>query len=345
LQVYQTLTIRTNVLYTDPVVISNADTNCRFLLGNSAICVVCLKSYGLVLTLILQRLTNMNTTSTFPNDLRFIPIQGIKSFRAGTGTGGAWRLFVLAKNLDTTGRGHVSRELVRAFALSLGINSKTFDRWLNSARVSGFVSDIQRKTGEWDLLLISHEKVVSILDHNKNIRPIYISLPACLLISKGWKSYVFAAWQAQFTNNGERLVSQKKQFEITGVSEQLQRQYNREAGVTSKKNYAISNIHANGFHGVLEFGSRAGLFKYWNEKTHQLYLGWRIPNTRIFSLLRTSGSHKTRRALSLFNKTVEQYSNSMKALRKQQTNTFSELYVFYRNSKSGNGLWTHLPLK
>lgn len=251
----------------------------------------------------------------------------------------------MAKNLDTKGMGYVGRELVRSFALFLGVNSRTFDRWLNAARVSGFVSDIQRKTGEWDLVLISHENAANILDHHKEIHTNYISLPAYLLVAKGWKSYVFAAWQAQFTNNGERLVSQKKQFELTGISEQVQRQYNKEAGVTSKKNYAISNIHANGYNGVLEFSSRAGLFKYWDEKTHQLYLGWRIPNARTFPLLGTSGSHKTQRTLSLFNKTVKQYSNSMKALRKQQTNTFNEMYVFFRNSKNGNGLWTHLPLK
>jgi hypothetical protein len=282
------------------------------------------------------------SSSLFPQNLRFIPIQGIRSFHAGTGASGAWRLFVLAKNLDTKGIGYVGRELVRSFALSLRVNSKTFDRWLNAARVSGFVSDIQRKTGEWDLILISHKQVANILDH-KEIHVPYISLPARLLVGKGWKSYVFAAWQSQFTNNGERLVSQKKQFELTGISEQVQRQYNKEAGVTSKKNYAISNIHANGFHGVLEFGSRAGLFKYWNEKTHQLYLGWRIPNARIFPLLGTSGSYKTQRALSLFNKTVDQYSSTMKALRKKQT-TLNEVYIFYRNSKNGNGLWTHMPL-
>jgi hypothetical protein len=285
----------------------------------------------------------MSIASTFPNDLRFIPAQGIMAFRAGSGGGGAWRLFVLAKNLDAKGKGCVNRELVRSFAFFLGIRPKTFDRWLNAARVFGFVSDIQRNTGEWDLVLISHKKAASILDH-KNRHTRFISLPANLLVRKKWKSFIFAAWQAQFTNNGQRLVSQKKQRDITGVLEQTQRQYNKDAGVTSKKNYAISNIHANGYNGALEFGCRAGLFRYWDEKTHQMYLGWRIPNTRIFSPFRTSGSYKTQRALSLFNKTADQYSRTMKALRKEQT-TLNEIYYFYRNSNNGNGLWIHLPLK
>ena len=283
----------------------------------------------------------MNNVSTFPRELRFIPIHGVKSFRAGAG--GAWRVFVLAKNLAGT-LDHVEREQVEKFALSLGVHSKTFNRWLNAARGFGFVRDVQRKAGEWILVLVSHENAANILEH-KERRAHSVFLPARLLVGSGWKSYVFAAWQAQFTNNGERLVSQKKQAELTGISEQVQRQYNKEAGVKSKRNYAISNIHANGFNGVLEFGNRAGLFKFWNKDTHQMYLGWRVPNSRIFPLLGAGGFHKThKKTMSLFNKTEAEYVATKKALRKTET-AFNEFYVFYRDSQNGNGLWTHFPLK
>ena len=287
-----------------------------------------------------RRYSSVATVSAFPHELRFIPIQGIKSFHAGAG--GAWRAFILAKNLAGT-LDHVDRGQIVSFAHSLGVHSKTFDRWLNAARGFGFVRDVQRQTGEWILVLVGHKAAAEILGH-KERRSRFVSLPARLLVSAGWKSYVFAAWQAQFTNNGERLVSQKKQAELTGISEQVQRQYNKGAGVKNKKNYAISNIHANGFNSVLEFGTRAGLFKFWNKETHQMYLGWRVPNSRVFPLLGASGFQKTRKTMSLFNKTVEQYSHTMKALRKNET-AFREIYIYYQNSQNGNGLWTHTPLQ
>jgi hypothetical protein len=279
--------------------------------------------------------------SAFPQELRFIPIQGVKSFRAGNGAGGAWRAFILAKNLAGN-LDHVERERVEKFALSLGVHSKTFDRWLNAARVFGLVRDVQRAGGEWILVLISHENATKTLGH-KERRSRFVSLPARLLVGSGWKSYVFAAWQAQYTANGERLVSQKKQAEITGVSEQVQRQYNKGAGVKSKRNYAVSNIHANGYSGVLEFGNRAGLFKFWNKKTHTFYLGWRVPNSRVFPLLGASGFQKTRKTMSLFNKTEAQYAATKKTLRKTKT-AFREFYVYYRDSKNGNGLWSHFTV-
>lgn len=276
----------------------------------------------------------------FPETVKFMPLIGLKSFRMSE-AGGAWRLFVLAKNL--AGHfDHIERESLRAYAKELGISEKQFTRWMNAARGYDLFTDVQRKSGEWMMILTSNKKAAAIF--GCEIKDYYVTLPAKHLFSKGWKAFVFASWQAAFTGNGERLVSQKKQAAITGISEQVQREYNKTAGVTSKKNYAVSNIHANGYHGVLEFGNRAGLFQFWDKQTHQKKLGWRIPNTRHFPLFGLGGSYKTRRTMSLFNRTAEQHAASMKALRKSETLKFPEIYVYDRNSQNGNGLWIHLPL-
>ncbi len=277
----------------------------------------------------------------FPETVKFNPLVGLKSFRT-SGAGGAWRLVVLAKTLEENGIGKVSREALRAFALSLGVHAKSFERWLTAARNFDFVQDVQTKDGEWVLILASHENVARSLGCKHQGRA--VNLPSNMLFIKGWKSRVFASWQSASTNNGERLVSQKKQAEVTGILEQTQRKFNKEAGVISKKNYAISNIHANGYNAVLDFGNRAGLFGYWDKEKHQKYLGWRIPNSRYFPLFGVDGSYKTRRALSLFNRTAEQYSASMKAIRTKGTK-LSEIYVYSRVSSNGNSLWIHLPLK
>jgi hypothetical protein len=284
-----------------------------------------------------------DTLAQFPKDVSFNPLVGLKSFRI-SGAGGAWRLFVLAKNLAGA-LDHIERDRLRAFAKSLGVHDKTFNRWLDAARNLGFMEDRQRMSGEWFLILTSYRKAAKILNCKNSCR--VVVLPVNLLFSKGWRAYVFASWQSVFTNNGERLVSQKKQAEITGISELTQRQFNKQAGVQSNKNYAISNIHANGYSGALEFGNRAGLFKYWNKETHQMYLGWRIPDSRNFPLFGVDGSYKTRRTMSLFNRTAEQYAASKKVIRNSDDSNpeFPEMYVFDRVSRNGNCLWIHLPLK
>jgi len=283
----------------------------------------------------------MNQTPVrFPNDVRFNPLIGLRSFRIAE-AGGAWRLIVLAKNLDEMGLGKVEREKLRTYSKHLGVSNRQFNRWLSAARYYDMVQDVQSERGEWMLILASNQEIAKKL--GCKLRGRVVILPAKLFVGKSWRAYVFASWQSIFTNNGERLVSQKKQAEITGVSEQTQRKFNKKVGVQSKRNYAISNIHANGYSAVLEFGNRAGLFQYWDKKKHQKYLGWRIPNSRYFPMFGLDGSYKTRRALSLFNRTAEQYGASMKALRKSETQ-FPEIYVFDRTSRNGNDLWIHLPL-
>ncbi len=280
------------------------------------------------------------TPVRFPEYVKFNPLVGLKSFRT-SGAGGAWRLMVIAKNLAGV-LDHIERETLRAFILSLGVSNKSFIRWMDAARNMGFFEDRQRMSGEWILILASYRKIASILGCASSFK--VVELPAKYLFCKGWRAYVFASWQSAYTNNGERLVSQKKQCQITGIQEQTQRQFNKEAGVQSKRNYAISNIHANGYSSVLEFGNRAGLFQYWNKETHQKHLGWRIPNSRYFPLFGVGGSYKTRRTMSLFNRTAAQYAASMKAIRKSGVK-FPEMYVFDRTSQNGNNLWIHLPQK
>lgn len=254
-------------------------------------------------------------------------------------------MFVLAKNISGA-LDHVKRNELREFSRSLGVNDAQFKRWLNAGRRLSLFTDIQQADGEWKLILVGNQKAAELLGADSLGRA--VTLPANLLFKKCWRGYVFASWQSSHTGNGERLVSQKKQAEITGVSPQTQRQFNEQAGVTSQKNYAISNIHANGYSGVLEFGNRACLFQYWDKSTHQKKLGWRIPDSRVFPLYGANISNNTPRNLALFNRTPEQYSATMKTIRRlksddKEVNT-KEIYTFDRKSDKGNGLWIHAAI-
>lgn len=280
-----------------------------------------------------------------PAEIKIYPLVGLKSFRIPE-AGGAWRLFVLAKNIGKEADS-IKRDDLRQAAKELGVNDRQFKRYLTTARNLSLFTDVQRKTGEWCLIMPSNQKAAELLGSEKLGRP--VTLPPELLFKKGWRAFVFAAWQSAYTNNGQRLVSQNKQAQITGINRQTQRQFNKTAGVISQRNFAISNIHANGYSGVMEYGNRACLFQYWDKATHQKYLGWRIPDSRVFPLYGTDLSNSTPRRLSLFNRTPEQHAATMKTIRKLSSDDkeikTKEVYTFDGLSAKGNSLWIHLPIK
>lgn len=245
------------------------------------------------------------------------------------GASGAWRLFTLAKNLS--GReDHIYRDDLKRWALELGVSEVNFNRWITIARNRGWFEDTQRLDGRWVIILCSKKSL-------GKIGPA-VSMPVQRLFSEVWRAHLFAHWQAAFTNNGDRLVSQKKQAQITGIDPQMQSKYNKAAGVKSTSNYAESNINANGIDAVREFGNRAGLYKYRDNATKQHKIGWRIPSTRVYGQV---GSENRPRAMRLFNRTPEQYARTMRTLRKKDG--FREIYVYDKKSRNGNGLWIHLP--
>jgi hypothetical protein len=275
-------------------------------------------------------------TIQFPEFVKFNPLVGLKSFRK-SGGGSAWRVVVLSKALDVNGTGKIYRNSLLEFAQFLGINNKTIQRWLTEARKFGVVFDIQSETGEWMLILHSNEKVASIMGCDRKGKSVI--MPTKLLVGKKWRANVFGAFENTF--NG-RLISRKKLAELSGIPESTQRKLDKEAGVEHTKNYAVSNIHANGYSAVLEFGKRASLFKYWDKKTHQLKLGWRLPDSRRFHGAVTNGSKITLRALSLFNRTDAQYRATVKKLSKSDS-SIHEVYLLSHTSKRGTDIWLHMP--
>lgn len=277
-------------------------------------------------------------------NMKLYPLVGLKSFRIPE-AGGAWRLFVLAKNMADK-LDHINRNDLRETAQTLGVNDAQWKRWITAGRNLDLFRDVQQKSGEWTLILAGNKKAAQLLGAEKLGQ--IVTIPAELLFKKGWRAYVFEAWQSAATKNGLKLISQKKQAEITGIDPQTQRQFNKQAGVKSERNYAQSNIHANGFAGVLEYGGRASLYKFWNKDTHQFMLGWRIPDTRISSRYGTSKPQNKLKAMNLFNRTQEDYKATMKAVRKagkqDKAIKLKEVYVQDRKSAKGNNLWIHLPL-
>lgn len=268
--------------------------------------------------------------------IKIYPLTGLKAMQSSCG--GGWRLFVLAKHYAGVSD-HIGREQFRKSVLSLGVSKSQFNRWMTEARNNDLFTDIQRMTGEWILVIPSWTRAAQLFDVELGNA---IMFDVSLLFGKSWRAHLFASWQSSYTGNGARLVSQKKQAQVSGINTQTQRSFNKQAGVKCQRNYAISNQHASMFSGVTEFRQRACPFKYWDKATHQYKIGWRIPDTRTYS---TGVSNKTLRNLSLFNASAEQYSKTMKTIkrlrsedRKMET---QEVYIFDKQSEKGNNLWIH----
>lgn len=273
------------------------------------------------------------------NELKLYPLVGLKSLQISE-AGGAWRLFTLAKNMAGPSD-HIQRDELKKVSESLGVKEYQFKRWLDAGRGLDLFKDVQRMSGEWMLILSSQKKAAELMGSEHLGKP--VTLPAELLFKKGWRAYVFASWQASITGNGQRLVSLKKQEQITGIKSQTQTKLNKQAGIQSTKNFATSNVHANHYSGILEYGNRACLFEFWDNATHQKKLGWRLPNTRVFPLFGDI-SNSMPRNMSLFNRTAEQYKNTIKSLRTIENVTLQEFYTFDRPSSKGHHLWIHSPI-
>ncbi|MDX8400539.1 MAG: hypothetical protein R8K20_09885, partial [Gallionellaceae bacterium] len=95
----------------------------------------------------------------YPYRVTFYTAMGIDAARRCSGVGGAWRLYVLAKALDRQGLGKIPRAELRAFALDLGLNPRTYQRWIDQAERRGVLSFYKIKSGEWWVNLQSPGKL------------------------------------------------------------------------------------------------------------------------------------------------------------------------------------------
>jgi hypothetical protein len=174
------------------------------------------------------------------------------------------------------------------------------------------------------------------------------------LFSDNWQAIAFTTWQAKVTQNGERLISQKKQAEWTGISPRMQYQYNRTCGVKSQSNYAVSNIAANRLDGEKEFGTRAAPFTFKDYKLNQSYIAWRLPSKRVAcvnpsavnavgiegSLMNTS-LNAPRKGSTLF---IQDDETSFTKAKRRASRKQRDLYIFSHVSKSGAGMYRHFAI-
>ena len=309
------------------------------------------------------RATTKPTPTEYPETVAIYALMGVEAARYGSGTGGAWRLYVMAKALDGHNReavGWIDLDHLRAFALYLGVNPRTWCRWYEEAVKIGLLDPVQTKGGAWRLLLPSPGKAAFYMGAGHIGRKARMS--AADLVGKGWKARVWAAFEA-----ARGLQISRDQLEkISGVPTSTQRYRDDQAGVKRTANYAQSHYRAEHLPGLQEFTNHKGLFLANNGRVY-----WRLPDTRASDIatdagkgrgrkaqaeLNTlqeqeqSGASKERRALSddlassgyvrILCNTPAQRRASERKVSKQDYDSVREVYQrIYENKTSGSGIW------
>jgi hypothetical protein len=304
--------------------------------------------------------------SEYPQQVSFYTLMGVHAARRYSGSGGAWRLYALAKALDGHGRearGHVELDRLRAFALHLGVHPKSFRRWYKSAVSIGLFDDpVQNKRGAWRLILPSAGKAAYYMGADDIGRKATMS--AGDLIGKGWKARVWAAYEAA---RGLQISRERLQKTVN-VPVSTQRYRDNQAGVNRQANYAQSNYKADSLSMLKEYGHYKGLFVANNKSVY-----WRLPDTRTTDIATDAGKSRGRKAKAelrylqeqehngafkmqrangddldvnsieffrLFCHTPAQRKASEKKISRQDNFNVTEIYqAAYENKESGAGIW------
>lgn len=172
---------------------------------------------------------------------------------------GAYRLWILAKTIDTEGSGVVTYTAIRGEAEELGVNKRTWRRWISDALELGFFEKLDRRSG-LAYRIVSHERGAEILGLSR-ITSRFTTLPTKRLFKKGWKAHAWAAYLTYMSREKKvdyhdkktdkvatkiittwSPISRNKLTEITRVPRATQYRFEKQAGVNLKPVYAASNI-------------------------------------------------------------------------------------------------------
>ncbi len=283
---------------------------------------------------------------------------GIEATRRHSGMGNAWRLWVIGKAYDARGLGMVRRKELRAFALSLGLKPRTWQRWIIEARAQGFITDIQ-KGREWWIILPGASKIAALMGCEFVGRK--VTVHASDLIGNGWKARVFTTWESGKQISRERI---QKTINVP-VRTQTYRAGQMGIEYQRTRNYSKSELSADKIQIIKELSKHKAPF------ISRGVIYWRLPDFRqsdnvLYSAKgrarkvnlsirqqakNQEGLSNVRRALTadssrdwvrLFNQTEAQRKQSEKRLAKQDRRV-TDLYQYHHASQGGAHVWTHCP--
>ena len=305
--------------------------------------------------------------SKWPASVAFYSHMGIAAARRFSKIGGGWRLYVLAKALDPQGLGKIARDDLRDYALFLGVNVRTFERWIKQARDAGlFYTDVQNSSRQW--MIVMANAGIAAAELNCETIGRKVTLPAAALIGNGWKARAWAAYE--ITHNGQPIARETMQ-KIVNVAVSTQRYRDVQAKVNRVRNFAKSDIQLRGnqLPGLKETSGRKNIFI-----DKDGFINWRLPNSYIFTKALRGGKGRGRKAnkiirniqstngllllqqalsledeynkdiVKLFNQNPQQAGRAMKKLANIDNCKVKEIYERSHKSHNGAVIWTHCPV-
>jgi hypothetical protein len=292
-------------------------------------------------------------------NIKIWPLMAICSWR--NHKSGAYRVYALAKHLDTQGRGAIAEADLQALAIRQGIPARTWFHWLADAKRLTLISPLARPG--W-IRLASWQLAAVLLDcENIGPRPVQIALSRFL--APGWRNHVWGGYEE---THAQEPISRLKQEELAGVPVSTQRAYDNAAGVRRQRNFAISDRSPDELAGVDEFEQRAAPFKFYDRRRHKFFIAWHLPDTRTSStaesmqrgrtrkinkvIKRNNGSFNLERApscsagdmptLRLFHDTQQQARQLMRKLSRSDQTPPREVYLRAPGGKQAT-FWQPLP--
>ena len=159
----------------------------------------------------------------------------------------------------------------------LSLDPRKFRRWLREAERAGLVRVVSHRSGA--VLILTGVKRAAEIFGCESIGPRPVSLPADLLLGRGWRAHLWGAFLASLGAEAGVTISRAKLQETTGISARSQARYEREAGVKVKPNYCVTDQAADRLSGEREFGRRHA-FAWRDAASGEEVVSWRLPDSR-----------------------------------------------------------------
>lgn len=247
----------------------------------------------------------------YPAMVTFYSLMGVESARKGSGTGGAFRLWVLFRALDVNGRGIIERDDLRAFVLSLGVNRQTWRRWYSDAMRLELFKESRSGRGNWFMVFSNAGIIGAALGCVDGVGR-RVTMKAADLIGPGWKARIFAAHENTYKNKPIARETMQKKINVARSTQQYRE---ARAGVKKITNIAKLNKGADYLAGVVEYDRNPRAFFVDKDGV----LNRRLPNSYQYkaAILAARGrGRKVNRIIRGIIKTQQQ-SSSLKLERAQ----------------------------
>ena len=159
---------------------------------------------------------------------------------------GAFKLWFIAKGFDN-GSGFIPAKDFRHYVNSLGVNDKTYYRWLDQAIELGLIDRV--KDNKQVYRLTAWERGKAIAGINGDLLRA-VNIPLKQFVAKGWLSILWAGFLKHFEG---KPISRATLERLTGVPARTQLSYETKAQVRAKANYATYGLAPETIERALEF--------------------------------------------------------------------------------------------